>query len=264
MRRLLLTGGSGFLGRAVRRAAEAGDWDVAAPAHHELDVRDAAAVLTAVRALRPAAVVHTAYVRDGAAAWATIVDGSAAVAAAAADVGARLVHLSSDALFAGRPAPYTEDDGPDPVHEYGRAKAAAEVVVRSHAPGAVLVRTSLLYGDAASPPVRMVLDAVGAGTRFFVDEVRSFAHVDDVAGAVVALARHDVAGPLHVAGPQGWSRYDFARRVCLVHGLDPDRVRAGSLPDGAGRRPGHVVLDSSRAAALVRVPGAVADRLVAG
>ncbi len=268
MRRLLLTGGSGLLGRAVLRAAAATDWEVTAPSHALLDVRDVAAVTAAVAGLRPAAVLHTAYVRDGAAARPTIVDGSATVAAVAASVGARLVHLSSDALFAGRVPPYVETDAPDPVHDYGRAKAAAESAVADACPGAVLVRTSLLYGDADSPAVRMVLDAVAAGPaaglRFFVDEIRSYAHVDDVARSVLALCRLDVAGPLHVAGPEAWSRYDFAREVCRVHGADPDSVRAGSLADLPGARPGRVVLDSGAAVALgVPAPGAVADRLTA-
>jgi dTDP-4-dehydrorhamnose reductase len=268
VRRLLLTGGSGLLGRAVKRAA-AGEWEVHAPTHAALDVRDATAVDAAVRALRPAAVIHTAYVRDGAAAWATIVDGSAAVARAAEAVGARIVHVSSDALFAGRPAAYTEHDAPDPVHDYGRAKAAAEEAVTALAPSAVLVRTSLLYGGADSPPVRMVLDALrdppASATRFFVDEIRSFAHVDDVARALVVLAELDVAGPLHVAGPLGLSRYDFARQVCAAYGQSERHPRAGSLADltDAGRRPGCVVLDCSRAAALVPLPGPVTDRLMA-
>ena len=265
MRRLLLTGGSGFLGRALLRAAAGTDWEVTAPSHADLDVRDLGALGPLVRSLRPAAVIHAAYVRDGAEAWSTIVAGSSAVAEAADEVGARLVHLSSDALFAGRPRPYREDDEPDPVHDYGRAKAVAERSVAERSPGAVLVRTSLLYGDAHSPPVRMVLDAARApaGVRFFVDEVRSFAHVDDVAAAVLALARLDTAGPLHVAGPQGWSRYDFARRVCAVYGLADGGVIAGSLTDVPGPRPGHVVLDPTLAATLVHPPGPVGDRLTA-
>ena len=270
MRRLLLTGGSGFLGRAVQRAApNTGQWDVHAPTRAALDVRDAAAVDAAMRALRPAAVIHTAYVRDGAAAWATIVDGTAAVARAAHAVGARVIHVSSDALFAGRPTPYTERDVPDPVHDYGRAKAAAEEAVASLAPGGVVVRTSLLYGGADSPPVRTVLDALRAPAastmRFFVDEVRSFVHVDDVARALVALVELDVAGPLHVAGPHGVSRYDFARSVCAAYGLAHRSPRAGSLAALAdsGRRPGCVVLDCSQAAALVPLPGPVAERLTA-
>ena len=77
----------------------------------------------------------------------TIVQGSAAVAAAAHRSGARLVHLSTDLVFDGEQgAPYEEDADPRPVSAYGAAKLEAErIVARAH-PEALLVRTSLLYG----------------------------------------------------------------------------------------------------------------------
>lgn len=250
---LLVTGGSGLLGRSVCRLAAA-DWWVAAPSHDAMDVCDADAVAAAFAAARPAAVVHCAYVRDDAA---VIVDGSRVVAEAAARVGARLVHMSTDVVFAGRDAPYTEDDPLDPVHDYGRAKAEAERRVMSACPGAVMVRTSLMYGDADSPPVRMVLDAAAgrSDVAFFADEYRSVVHVDDVAAAVVALAGMDAAGSLHVAGPEPVSRLEFARAVCRAYGLPEDAVRGTTLVAAGLTRPGRLVLDSSRAAGLgVPVP----------
>lgn len=265
-RTLLLTGGSGLLGRAVQRvvAARADDrWQVVAPSHGVLDVCDGASVRAVVRDVRPDAVVHCAYVMGGPAMRPTIVDGSAAVAEAAADVGARLVHLSTDVVFGGRPEPYAERDQRDPVHDYGRAKRDAEDRVTEACPGAVLVRTSLLFAGASSPPVKMVLDGVGGGTAFFTDEVRSYAHVDDVALAVVQLCDTDVAGSLHVAGPEPWSRYDFARAVCRAYGVPESSLRAGLAAELAPNRPRHVVLDSSRAAAFVTPPAPASERLAA-
>ncbi len=264
MRVMLLTGGSGLLGGAIRarldRRGEVG-WAVVAPASGEMDVRDANAVLRAVERVRPAAVVHAAYRREE---RDTIVDGSANVAAAAAAYGARLVHMSTDVVFAGREAPYTEADPLDPVHDYGRAKAEAEARVMAARPGAVMVRTSLMYGGADSAPVRMVLDAAAGAsdTAFFADEFRSVAHVDDVAAAVIALAGMDVAGPLHVAGPEPVSRLAFAHAVCRAHGLPEDAVRGTTLARAGLSRPGNLVLDSSRAASLgLPMPGSVRERL---
>ena len=79
------------------------------------------------------------------------------------------------------------------------------------------------------------------------------------------LAELDVGGPLHVAGPHGMSRFDFARQVCAAYGLPDRALRAGSLADlaDADRRPGCVVLDCSMAAALVPLPGPVPERLTA-
>ncbi|MCC6831024.1 MAG: sugar nucleotide-binding protein, partial [Thermoleophilia bacterium] len=177
---------------------------------------------------------------------------------------ARLVHMSTDVVFAGREAPYTEDDPVDPVHDYGRAKADAEREVMAAHPDAVMVRTSLMYGGPDSPPVRMVLDAAAgrADVAFFADEHRSVAHVADIAGAVLALARMDVRGPLHVAGPAPVSRLAFAHAVCRAHGLPENAVRGSILAAAGLDRPGNLVLDSSRAAALgVPMPGPAHRRL---
>ncbi|MFN8123262.1 MAG: sugar nucleotide-binding protein [Thermoleophilia bacterium] len=150
------------------------------------------------------------------------------------------------------------------MHDYGRAKADAERVVMAAHPGAVMVRTSLMYGGPESPPVRMVLDAAAgtADVAFFADEYRSVAHVDDMAAAVLALARMDVRGPLHVAGPAPVSRLAFAHAVCRAYGLPEDAVRGSTLARAGLSRPGNLVLDSSRAAALgVPMPGPVEARL---
>ena len=82
------------------------------------------------RFVRPDVVIHTAYRQDGDLARQIVVDGSENVARAAAAVGARLIHLSTDVVFDGRKgAPYVEEDSPSPCTAYGRAKAEAEARV---------------------------------------------------------------------------------------------------------------------------------------
>src|SRR5690349_19354796 len=153
MARVLITGGAGTLGRVLATRAFAASWTVRAtwwrrpldlPSGVEavqVDVRDPAAVAAAIRDVD--AVVHTAY-RQGDDEWSTNVDGSDVVARAAA--GVRLVHLSTDLVFDGTKGRYTERDPTGPVSSYGRSKLAAEERVTAAAPGATLVRTSLIYG----------------------------------------------------------------------------------------------------------------------
>jgi dTDP-4-dehydrorhamnose reductase len=249
VRRLFVTGLGGHLGSEIGRRAPAAGWELAGiTGSAQLDVRDAAAVCEAVRAARPDAIVHTAYRLDDPR---VNVEGTRAVAAAAVAAGARMVHLSSDVVFPGDGArALTEDDEPRPVTAYGASKLAAE---RLCPPGALIVRTSLIYGGPEpAPQERMVLE-VADGVRdmaFFTDEVRCPVEVGDLAVAVLELAERDAAGPLHVAGADVVSRLDFARLVCARHGRDPAVLRgAPAGPD----RPRHLVLDSSRARALLRV-----------
>ncbi len=234
----------------MARCAAAAGWQVTAAGHRRgsprLDVRDPHAVAALLRALRPAAVVHTAYVQTGPDAWDVTAGGSAVVAAASAAVGARLVHLSTDVVFDGRAGrPYREDDPPAPLSDYGRAKAEAERQVAAADPGAVIVRTSLIYSGPGGPPGHQERAAVDPDATFYVDELRCPVQVDDLAGALVELCDHPASGPLHVAGADAVSRAAFAE---LVRG---GPVRQAPAPPG---RPLDCRLDSSRAAALLRTP----------
>jgi dTDP-4-dehydrorhamnose reductase len=247
MQRLLVTGGCGYLGRElVRRAPERG-WAVRATWWRRepvgeaewirADVCDAAAMRSA--ATDCDAVIHTAY-RQGADEWRVNVEGTAAVAAAAE--GRRFVHLSTDLVFDGTQGRYREEDEPAPVNSYGRSKLEAErLAVEIHGHPTV-VRTSLIYGGAEPGPQERL---AGEGRRFFEDEIRSPVQVGDLAGALIELLELDFHGPLHVAGADDVSRYDFA----LLLGADPARIeRTRTTPDRAP----DVSLDSSRATGLLR------------
>lgn len=234
---LHVTGATGFLGRELVRL-------VPAASRERVDVRDAAAVGALLRRVRPEVVVHTAYRQDGPGAWETTVDGAGHVAAAASEVGARLVHLSTDVIFDGRKgAPYVEEDPPSPASEYGRAKAEAERRVAGACPAALLVRTSLILGGPGHEPSKHELAAHDRRLTFYEDEIRCPVQAGDLAAALLELAALDVSGPLHVAGPEAVSRAGLAELVA--------RRQVQRAPAPAGR-PLDCSLDSSRAVALLR------------
>ena len=246
MQRLLVTGGCGYLGRALVARAPSRRWEVRAtwwqrePGEQtaewvHVDVRDVEAMHAVVSGCD--AVIHTAYRQDDP----TVnVEGTAAVATAA--VGRRLVHLSTDLVFDGTRGRYREDDEPAPVNEYGRSKAEAErLVTRIHG-APTIARTSLIYGGPEPGPQERL---AREGTRFYENEIRSPVQVDDLAEALLEVLGTDVRGPLHLAGADDVSRYDFA----LLLGADPERSeRARTTPDRAP----DVSLDSSLAATLLR------------
>ena len=149
--------------------------------------------------------------------------------------------MSTDVVFGGRTAPYATDDPPDPVDDYGLAKAAAERVV-GEVERALIVRTSLLYSIARPcPVVQMVTDA-GPDTRFFVDEYRCPTLVEDVADGLVRLAADDTTGIVHLNAAEVVSRYEFACLIAAHHGMAADAVTAGTGSTHTARRPRRVAL----------------------
>jgi dTDP-4-dehydrorhamnose reductase len=274
--RILVTGGSGYLGGWVVRLARA-NWDVTAtylthPVDRDgeeqapsvtwkwLDVQDGAAVGTLIDQVRPAVVVHTvaSNPRDGGDFEATNVTGTRHVARAAALCGARLVHISSDVIFDGEQGKYAEEDPPAPITPYGRSKGLAEEEVRASGAEVLVVRTSLIYGwrPRVDRHTRWIVGDVQAGKPvwLFTDEVRCPIWVESLAAAVVELAGLGYTGTLHVAGAQPLSRYEFGVRLLRFHGLDPSPLIAARSRESGVHRPLDCTLDCSRARALLRTP----------
>jgi dTDP-4-dehydrorhamnose reductase len=253
--RLLVTGGSGYLGRELLDQARRRGWSVIGTSLRSagdvrLDVRDAAAVQDAVTAARPDAIVHTAYRQDGEGAWETTVDGTANVARAAAGAGVRLLHLSTDVVFDGLLGrPYREDDPPTPVTGYGRAKARAEQAVSAAGGESLVVRTSLIVAGAQpSRHERIALDVAAgrAQMAFSTDELRCPIAVADLAAALLGLAPGTATGVLHVAGADAVSRHELAMLVAGRRDLAGER--SADRPDP---RPLDCRLDCGRAAGLL-------------
>jgi dTDP-4-dehydrorhamnose reductase len=255
---VLVVGASGYLGSELAAQASAAGLAVAGTSTTgsggwlRLDVTDRSATHQLLASVRPQLVINAAYKNTS---WAICADGAANVAMAAAAVGARLVHISSDALHAGRPTPYLDDDDPTPVHTYGAAKAAAETAVAAIMPSAPIVRTSLIIGDERSQQIRFTLDIVSGRTpgTMFTDEFRRPVHVQDLAASVLELDGAGYAGRINVAGPETVSRAEFGWLVARANGIDPAAVPTSTAAaSGLGPRPANVLLDSSRAESILK------------
>lgn len=262
----LITGGTGYLGSALIRHARARGLAIAATFHHQtppvgtditwypLDLRDPTAVRRLITEVQPAVIIHTAFRQYEPDLMAITGEGAGHVAVAAAEIGARLVHISSDVIFDGEKAgTYTEADPPNPITDYGRAKARAEELVQHHHPHAAIVRTSLIYGFDPLDRHSAFALAVARGERpekLFRDELRCPIFVDDLATALLDLAQRDYCGIIHFAGAETISRYEWGRLLAQAHGLDPDRIVGALSAESPTPRPRNCALDISRALGL--------------
>ena len=256
-----MIGGSGLLGRRITRQAQLAGHNVIATFHakapgaagvdwRNLDIRCRDDVTALALDALPDAVINAAYRQAD---WATTADGGMHVAVAAAAAGARLVHVSSDAVFSGTAPGYDETHQPDPVTPYGAAKAAAETAVKGISPAAVIARTSLIIGDGDSAHERLV-HALASGAisgALFTDEVRCPVHVTDLAAALLELAASPHAGVCHVAGADAVSRYELGLLIAARDGLDQAALPAGLRTASGLAGAIDVRLDSAKTQALL-------------
>lgn len=171
--------------------------------------------------------------------------------------GRRIVFTSTDLVFDGSKAWNREDDPAEPVLAYGRTKRQAEPFVLD-APRGLVARVSLLYGFSRNGRDAYFDRTVSALRRgesqtLFEDEYRTPLDLATAARILIALARSDASGIVHVAGRERMSRFDLIRRAAVALGLDPGLVRANRRADVPlpEPRPADASLDTSRLAAVL-------------
>lgn len=171
-KKLLITGANGLLGnKAILLATR--NYEVM-PLHHakplhdnslEVDIVNKEQVLSIFRKMRPSAVIHAAAETNvdkcetqKEHAWNVNVRGTQNVAEACDEVGAKLVHISTDYVFDGEKGHYKEEDKPNPISYYGLTKLEGERQVVAHCGNYAILRASVIYGLA---PVETELRHVG-------------------------------------------------------------------------------------------------------
>ncbi|MBK8988042.1 MAG: SDR family oxidoreductase [Chloroflexi bacterium] len=265
MTRLLITGGSSYLGQHFVSQAMA-DHEVlyttfsqdplGLPNGRTLDIRQETAVRQLVTDFAPDAIIHMAGSNRGGDMAAVIELGAAHISQAAAAVGARLIHLSTDVVFSGRGgAPYNETAVPTPVNAYGRAKANAETTVSAH-PNHVIIRTSLIYSlQRMDHGTAWMVHALHANqpVTLFDNQIRNPVWLNTLADACLELIHHPYTGILNVAGRQVMTRAEFALKMLDWWGIG-QRQTLTIGPSTGGQWPLNCELDLRRAAAVLQIP----------
>ena len=258
---VLITGSRGQLGDAIRRRMDR------FPAYtftltdiDELDLCDKKAVLDFVRRGRYAYIIncaaYTAVDRaesDAERCMRINRDAVGHLATAAREVGARLIHISTDYVFDGRATrPYREDDPTSPTSVYGRTKLAGEHVLLEALPtDAVILRTAWLYSEVGNNFVKTMLrlGAERPEIRVVNDQFGSPTYAGDLAEAVLRVLTAPTFHPgiYHYTDDGVCSWYDFARHIfrvahptCIVR-----PIPTADYPTPAAR-PAYSVLDKTR------------------
>lgn len=261
---VLVLGATGQLGADVVDAFRLAGWEVLGLSHSDVDVTDGPAVLAAVSAAHPSLVVNTAAFHhldrceeDQASAYAVNAMGARNVAAAAADTGAALIHISTDYVFDGaKGSPYEERDLPGPLNVYGASKLTGEHLVQAICPRAFVVRTSALYGPrpcrakgGLNFPRLMLKLAVEQGQLTVVtDEVVGPTYTPDLARQLVALTATNGYGIFHATGVGEVSWHALATETLRLAGISGVPIHEATTTTMVRkvRRPAYSILAHRR------------------
>ncbi len=259
---VFVTGAAGLLGREVVRGATARGYHVVALAHTDLDVTDAPAVRSVVRAHTPTHVIHcAAYTAvDGAESEPELAmrvnrDGTESVAKAAAQAGAGLVYFSTDYVFDGlKVEPYLSSDSPAPVNSYGRSKLAGEYAAADAHPDPLIIRTGWLYGGGGSSFIQAILKraATGKGLRVVDDQHGRPTWTRNLAEGTLELLDAGAKGVVHFADGGEATWVDLARAALTLSGYEIEVEPVSTEEWGApAPRPRYSVLDLTATEAVL-------------
>ena len=251
MKRLLITGASGFVGGHVMRAA-ADRWEThgtyqarlfehAGVRSHRLDLTDPSSAARLIERIRPAAVIHAAAwgnleqcERDPESARRINTEATGRIAAACAALRCRLVAVSTDMVFDGLQGHYRETDKTNPINAYGKSKLSGEAEALNGCTNTVVGRSALIYGrpvTGSNSFSEKILERVLEGRHYnlYTDQYRSPVLVDDLAAALLELATNRFRGIIHLSGPDRIDRFGFGKILSSVVGFDPSLLLPVSM-----------------------------------
>ncbi|MBI3780964.1 MAG: dTDP-4-dehydrorhamnose reductase [candidate division NC10 bacterium] len=255
----LLIGANGQLGSELRKAFR--DHDLVPLTHTDLELTDPGQLREALNKSRPSLILNTAaYHRVDECedypdrAFAVNAIAVRDLALAAREVGAVLVHFSTDYVFDGRRRrPYKETDPPGPLSVYAASKLAGEYFIRATHERHFVIRTSGLYGIAGSSGkggnfIETMLRLATAGKPIQVvgDQILTPTSAKELAGKVRQLVETGAYGLYHITNNGECSWFQFAAAIFEISGLRTKVSETTSLAFGARAiRPPYSVLDNA-------------------
>jgi len=257
----LITGANGQLGRCLQKTLDSHGIDFVALSRSELDITNISLVKESFRSINPDVVFNTAaYTNveqaevDSAAAYAINQSGTENVAIASKSVGAKLVHFSTDYVFAGNGiSPWRVNDLTEPLSVYGKSKLAGEVEILSqYSENSLIIRTAWLYSPYGKNFYKtMLTKALNSDeiVRIVSDQQGQPTSALDLAElAVKAVINGDLSGIFHGTNAGSCSWFEFAKNIFEIAGADSARVTPVLSSEFATKvqRPKYSVLDNQK------------------
>ena len=259
--RIIVTGTNGQLGTDLCKVLA--PFELVPLTHKDVEITDMGSVKRAFGGHKPDVVVNTAAFvlvddceTEPDKAFLVNALGARNVAVASRELGAKLVHISTDYVFGGetgsRTVPYTEFDTPVPLNVYGKSKLAGEDFVRHLCRSYFIIRVSGLFGTAGASGkggnfVETMLKLAGERDELRVvnDQVFSPTYTGDLARKIAGLIETEYYGIFHVANKGSCSWYEFTKEILRQAGLNTPVVPISSdeYPQKA-RRPRFSALDN--------------------
>lgn len=227
--KLAVIGSNGQLGGDVVRAFLENGHEVSSLTHSQIEVANVDSVNHALRATRATVVVNTSAMhhverceQDPAGAFSVNALGARNLALVTQDMGASLIHVSTDYVFDGKKRePYWETDAPLPLNAYGNTKLAGEYFVRTLNPWHFVLRTSALYGKDSCRgkgglnfvELMLKLARERGKVRVVDSEIVTPTPTAEVAKQILVLSQTEAYGLYHATAEGGCSWYEFASAI---------------------------------------------------
>lgn len=263
----LVVGSEGMLGKDLVSLLRASRIETVGLDRPDIDIRYKDSVKEVVSRIKPSVVVNVAALTnvdgcetDVEEAFRVNGDGPGNLAEAARDLGAYLVHISTDYVFDGsKGSPYREDDPVCPLGVYARSKAEGERRLRDLlSDNHCIVRTQWLFGLHGHNFVETILRLASTHQTLTVvdDQHGTPTYTLDLASALKRLCELRYRGTIHVTNSGQTTWYDFAKEILREAGVTGVRVEPipSTKLDRPAPRPAYAVLDNSRFAACTRAP----------
>lgn len=256
MKKLLITGASGFVGKRIAEFYR-GKYEVYAPRHREMDITDEKSVYAVLEEFRPDYVVHCAAIsdigrcdREPERSWKINVDGSRNMAKASGRYGAKCLVCSSDQVYQGK-GPHREEERIEPTNLYGREKKRAEEECLRENPECVMLRLSWMYdvhrenreehGDFFTGLLSGLKDA--GPLRYPVYDIRGITDVKEVvANMEKAFALE--GGIYNFGSPNDRNTYETV--LTMFEGLGWDTGRIGQNDEAFAEQPRDISMDQQK------------------